>query len=424
MPTPDLPPIDPDLRRRLAEDILKRGVLVPILQAEDGEVLDGRLRLEIAEEHGVFCPRILVGKLSPAERSDLRVAVNLYRRHLSREQVRHLVEWALHQEPEASDRCIARKCGVSDKTVGSVRKQLGAEFPHVDHRLGADGKRYPSARKPVVITSSDSQAREAARLLGELGDDAPDRPLNVRDLRTLRYEQARNEALSKAAKTVKLGDDYRIFACDFRKLGNRIEPGTVSAIVTDPPWESKFGPEIAEAAVRLLKPDGLLACFTGTYFLPYFVEHFRAAGLRYEWTVAEVHRFRAIRNAGQVKSQWSPIVIFRKEPSGRLQLNQVLEDVLRFEDVDKSLHPWQQSLATSAALVRSLSRPGDLCADLFVGSGTVPAAVAQVSASGPGEGRRFAGCEIDPKLARAARARVAEALAGRRVKPEPETLTV
>ena len=45
-----------------------------------------------------------------------------------------------------------------------------------------------------------------------------------------------------------------------------------------------------------------------------------------------------------------------------------------------------QSLATSAALVRSLSRPGELICDLFVGSGTVPAAVALV-----GEGRRFAG---------------------------------
>src|SRR5206468_11041829 len=136
-------------------------------------------------------------------------------------------------------------------------------------------------------------------------------------------------------------------------------------------------------------------------------EHFRDAGLRYEWTVAEVHRFRAIRNAGQVKSQWSPIVIFRKEPKGRMVLNQVLEDVLRFEDVDKTLHPWQQSLATSAALVRSLSRPGDLICDLFVGSGTVPTAVAQV-----GEGRRFAGCEIDTRLVKAARRRVHEVLKG------------
>jgi DNA modification methylase len=113
------------------------------------------------------------------------------------------------------------------------------------------------------------------------------------------------------------------------------------------------------------------------------------------------------------------VVIFRKQPRGRLQLNQVLEDVYRFEDLDKSLHPWQQSLATSAALVRSLSRPGDVVCDLFVGTGTVPAAVVQV-----GEGRRFRGCEIDAKLAEAARVRVAKALAGLEAEPELEAVTI
>jgi hypothetical protein len=123
------------------------------------------------------------------------------------------------------------------------------------------------------------------------------------------------------------------------------------------------------------------------------MEHFKAAGLRFEWIVDEGHRFRAICNGGQIKSQRSPIVIFRKEPKGRLILNHVLEDVLRFDGVDKTLHPWQQSLATSSSLVRSLSRPGDLVSDLFVRSGIVPAAVALT-----GEGRRFAGCEIDANL--------------------------
>jgi ParB-like chromosome segregation protein Spo0J len=81
--TPDLPPIYAELRRKLTDDILKRGVLVPILQAEDGEVLDGRLRLEIAQEYKLFCPKIIIGKLSPSERADLRLCVNLYRRHLN-----------------------------------------------------------------------------------------------------------------------------------------------------------------------------------------------------------------------------------------------------------------------------------------------------------------------------------------------------
>jgi hypothetical protein len=315
---------------------------------------------------------------------------------------------------------VGKECGVDHKTVNRVRKRLESvgEIPQYESRTTSNGKQYPSARKPVVITSSDSQAREVSRLLTEL-EEVPDKNLNVRDLRTLRYEQSRDELLSRASRPVKLGDDFKIHTCDFRKLGGRIEPGGVSLLLTDPPWEAKLGPELAQAAVRLLKPDGILACFTGVYLMPYFIAHFQEAGLRYEWTVAEVHRFRAIRNAGQVKSQWSPIVIFRKEPKGRLILNQVLEDVYRFEDLDKSIHPWQQSQETSLALVRSLSRPADLVCDLFIGSGTIPAAVALA-----GEGRRFTGCEIDARLVKAARARVSDALAGRQAEPELEMATV
>ena len=39
---PPLPPISPDLRLRLKEDISRRGILVPILISQDGECLDGR----------------------------------------------------------------------------------------------------------------------------------------------------------------------------------------------------------------------------------------------------------------------------------------------------------------------------------------------------------------------------------------------
>ena len=119
MNPPELPTIDPDLHGRLTEDILRRGILVPILQAEDGEVLDGRLRLAIAQEHGLYCPRIIVGKLSPDERADLRVAVNLYRRHLNRQQVRHLVEWTLRQGCEIDPKLVkVARCRVAEALAG------------------------------------------------------------------------------------------------------------------------------------------------------------------------------------------------------------------------------------------------------------------------------------------------------------------
>ncbi len=131
------------------------------------------------------------------------------------------------------------------------------------------------------------------------------------------------------------------------------------------------------------------ACFTGIY-LPYFLASIQAAGPRYEWTVAEVHKFRAIRNAGQLKYRWTPYLILRNGKAGRPRLNGVLEDVFRSEECDKSLHAWQQDVGTSAALVRSLCPPGCLVVDLRLGSGST--AVATVLA---GKARRFARCEID-----------------------------
>ena len=313
------------------------------------------------------------------------------------------------------------RCGVDHKTVGGVRKRLEAvgEIPQYDARSTPNGRRYPvgpqAGRDHLQRLAGQGGVPAPGRTRGR----APDETLNVRDLRTLSTSRTGTSCWPRPSRPVKLGDDFKIHACDFRKLGDRIGPGDVSPCADRPPLGGEARPELAQAAVSLLKPDGILACFTGVYYLPYFIGHFQEAGLRYEWTVAEVHRFRAIRNAGQVKIQWSPIVVFRKEPRGRLILNQVLEDVFRFEDLDKSLHPWQQSQETSVALVRSLSRPGDLVCDLFVGSGTIAAAVALA-----GEGRRFAGCEIDARLVKAARARVSDALAGRQHETELELATV
>jgi DNA modification methylase len=153
--------------------------------------------------------------------------------------------------------------------------------------------------------------------------------------------------------------------------------------------------------------------------MPYFLGYFQEAGLRYEWTVAEVHRFRAIRNAGQVKNQWTPYLILRNGSKGRLRLSGVLEDVFRSEECDKSLHAWQQDVRTSVALVRSLCPPGGLVVDVCLGSGSTAVATALA-----GEGRRFVGCEIDARLVKLARSRVAEAVAGRGEGADLELATV
>jgi ParB-like chromosome segregation protein Spo0J len=90
----DLPSISPELRFRLKEDIRRSGILVPILIAQAGEYLDGRVRLEIAKELGLparAIPKIVVGKVSDAERADLRLVLNTFRRQLTQAQVRELI---------------------------------------------------------------------------------------------------------------------------------------------------------------------------------------------------------------------------------------------------------------------------------------------------------------------------------------------
>ena len=269
---------------------------------------------------------------------------------------------------------MARKTGVDHKTVGAARRRLEAigEIPQCEARSTLDGRHYPTTRKPVVFTSSDSQAREASRLLEELGDDAPDEPLNVRDLRTLKWRKDRDARLAQAravATESSATTSGSTPATSSPPGATKIYSRTAVLISTDPPWEAKLGPELAQVAARLLKPDGILACYTGVYYLPYFLRHFEEAGLRYEWTVAEIHKFRAIRNAGVVKNQWTPILVLRNGHKGRLQINSVLEDVFRSEECDKSLHAWQQDVQTSVALVRSLCPPGGLVVDLCPGLG-------------------------------------------------------
>jgi DNA methylase len=408
MPRPELPPISPELRDRLKEDIRQRGILVPILLTHDGQCLDGMLRLSIAEELGLSSseiPKVVIGRLTQVERADLRVVLNLYRRQLTQAQVRELIAWELRRQPQTSDRGVGRKVGVDGKTVGEVRRRLeaGAEIPHLTSRSGLDGKTY---RKPIVFTTSNAQAVEAQHLLEELGDDVPDGAINVKKLRRMKSAKERADHLTRVTRlSPDLGDNYKIHHCDFRQLGKRILPGSVDLALCDPPWGNEFAPlrdSFAETVFRLLKPDGLLACYTGVAHLPEFLDAFRGAGLTYEWTLVGKRHVSSVRQRNMLINRWVPIVLCRK---GSFRAASPLNDVLETGDRDKTLHAWQQPVDEAGALIRALTRPGATVCDLLLGSGSTAVATVEV-----GGGRRFVGCESDDRLVKAARSRVAEAL--------------
>jgi DNA methylase len=408
MPRPDLPAISPELRTKLKNDIQKRGIVVPILLADDGECLDGRLRIEIAEELGLSpseVPKTIIGQVSKAERADLRLILNTFRRQLNQAQIRELIAWELRRQPQASDRSIGLTFAVDHKTVAAVRRTLEScgEIPQMSSRDGSNGRTY---RKPMVFTTSNAQAVEAQRLLGELGDDVPANHINVKKLRRMASAKDRADHLANVSRdTPALAKDFRIHHADFRSLGNLILPGSVDLALCDPPWGVEFAEhrlKFAETIFRLLKLDGLLACYTGVAHLPEFIDAFREAGLKYEWTIVGRRQVSSVRQRNLLINRWVPIVICRK---GKFKAASPLNDVIEATFGDKAMHAWQQPVDEAVTLIHSLSRPGATICDLVVGSGST--AVATIEAGGH---RRFVGCESDARLVKAARSRVAKAL--------------
>lgn len=146
-----MPPLSGEEYSELKSDIQKRGVMVPIEFDEDGNVLDGHHRLKICEELGITnYPKIVRTGMSEEQKRTHARKLNMARRHLNSEQKRELIREQLRETPERSDRQIAAGLGVSDKTVGSQRKEMEriAEIPQCD-RQTSDGRIYPKDRKPV-----------------------------------------------------------------------------------------------------------------------------------------------------------------------------------------------------------------------------------------------------------------------------------
>ncbi len=127
-----MPPLSAEEYETLKAEIAERGVLVPLVTDQHGNLLDGHNRKEIADELGVPYRTDVVTVASEEEAWSLARMYNLARRHLSREQKRTLIADEIENNPARSDRAIARVIGCDHKTVGAVRRELRGEIPQSD----------------------------------------------------------------------------------------------------------------------------------------------------------------------------------------------------------------------------------------------------------------------------------------------------
>ena len=141
-----MPPLTADEYAGLKADIQANGVLVPITVDEHGVVIDGHHRQQIAAELGIPCPRVVQDFTDDERRHNFALALNLKRRHVTREQFRELIAAECERTPDASDREIGRRLGCSHHTVATVRRPVSKDTP--------EGGKLPTPR----VTREEAEA--------------------------------------------------------------------------------------------------------------------------------------------------------------------------------------------------------------------------------------------------------------------------
>lgn len=148
----------------LLADVAERGIVVPVVVDQHGRVLDGHNRREIADRLGIDCPTEVRHVVDEEDARQTALALNLTRRHLSREQRRDLIARECESRPGDSDRAIARRFGCSPSTVGAVRRR-----DDEGHVGGDDEARVGDGVSNLDTLLTEEQVAEFRALTDKIG---------------------------------------------------------------------------------------------------------------------------------------------------------------------------------------------------------------------------------------------------------------
>ncbi len=219
-----LPPLTAEEYADLKSDIEQHGILVPVLLSQTGRdrhyhVLDGQHRLRIAADLGLdwmAIPKNYRNLLTPDQREDLALNLNLHRRHLTPEQRRDLA--LTFRQSGLSYREIADKLGVGASTaLRDVKSGVPDETPDkavegtADGALpetitGRDGKRYAASQPAHTPTDEDRARIKMALADGELHRAV----LEQRSLLSSRAFAATLQLMQDTGEILRAGLIYRL----------------------------------------------------------------------------------------------------------------------------------------------------------------------------------------------------------------------
>jgi site-specific DNA-methyltransferase (adenine-specific)/site-specific DNA-methyltransferase (cytosine-N4-specific) len=234
-----LPPLDAQTYDGLKANIAVNGVQVPVVKDEKGFILDGFARVKIAGELGYECPSVVAKGLTEQEKRSQVRALNLARRHLDHPARTQIIADELKENPDRSNRWIAKSLGVTHPTVATVRQQMGATGN--GFRLGADGKYRPATRDSLQSNGNGKHSC-GAQNLGERGyvyvDDEEEILRVAAQIRQRRVAERLKQIQEKRqqSRPVRIRKGSPVLHGDCLDLIPTLKDGSVSLVVTSPPY--------------------------------------------------------------------------------------------------------------------------------------------------------------------------------------------
>ncbi len=193
-----------------------------------------------------------------------------------------------------------------------------------------------------------------------------------------------------------------IYLGDAQVLLEGIPDESVELIFTDPPYLQEYLPIygwLAEAASRILKPDGFLLVYAGGYHKQVIMD-LLAEWLDYFWDFVCYGRNGpgSMIWSRKIVSKCKSILAYTKRGQRPLPRCSTL-GVWVGSGKDKRWHAWGQDESTMRYYISCFTKLGDLVLDPFCGGGTAPA-MCKV------QGRRYVAFDVDGSAVAIARQRV------------------
>lgn len=201
----------------------------------------------------------------------------------------------------------------------------------------------------------------------------------------------------------------------------QMEPESVDAIITDPPYGIDYHTKGTGASIkndkapfiwflydafRVLKSGasgrGTLICFTRWDVEQTFIDAIQLAGFNVK---SEVIWNKVLHGMGDCKAQFAPThenIVFAVKGKFSFPGHRP-NDLVTHQKLASSqmIHPTEKPVSLLADLITAVTKPGDLVFDPFAGSGSTLVAAKKT-------GRRFIGVELDGEYFEKAQRRVGE----------------